>query len=256
MSTEIEFLGTGTSTGVPEIGCNCTVCTSTDPRDHRLRASAIIRTQGVNLLIDCGPDFRTQMLQAKDWHIDALLLTHIHYDHVGGIDDLRIYCREHDFPIYAREDVLADLHQRIPYCFNHVNPYPGVARFQEHIIGTEPFKINAVEVRPISIMHYRLPIVGYRIGDVAYITDCKTISDEAIDQLKGLKLLVFNALRLEEEHISHMILRESLAVVQRIAPQQCYLTHMSHQMGLQAVVEKLLPENVHFAYDGLCVQVD
>ncbi len=251
---EIEFLGTGTSTGVPMLRCKCPVCLSDDPRDQRLRTSAIVRYQGARLLIDCGPDFRTQMLRASDDNLDAVLLTHIHYDHVAGLDDLRAYCFERPFPIYARADVLDDLHKRIPYCFAD-NPYPGVAQFEEHVIGNEPFLVEGVRVEPIPVMHYRLAICGFRIGPLAYITDAKTIADDVIDRLKGVPLLVINSLRREGGHLSHMCLDETLAVIERIKPDHAYLIHMSDRMGLHADSLGFLPRNVELAHDGLIVKV-
>ena len=251
---EIEFLGTGTSTGVPMLRCHCPVCLSPDERDKRLRTSAIVRYQGARLLIDCGPDFRTQMLRASDDNLDAVLITHIHFDHVAGLDDLRTYCFERPFPLYAREDVLRDLHQRIPYCFS-ADPYPGVARFDEHEIGDEPFLVNGVRVEPIPVMHYRLAIVGFRIGPLAYITDAKTIADDVIDSLAGVPLLVINSLRVRGEHLSHMCLDETLAVIDRIKPGKTYLIHMSDRMGFHADSPRILPEGVQLAYDGLIVRV-
>ncbi len=251
---EIEFLGTGTSTGVPMLRCQCPVCLSADPRDKRLRTSAIVRYQGARLLIDCGPDFRTQMLRASDDNLDAVLLTHIHFDHVAGLDDLRAYCFERPFPIYARKDVLDDLHQRIPYCFSS-NPYPGVAQFEEHEIGDEPFLVEGVKVEPIPVMHYKLPIVGYRIGPLAYITDAKTIDDSVLDRLSGVPLLVINSLRATGEHLSHMCLDETLHAIERIKPGKAYLIHMSDRMGLHVDSPRLLPPNVELAYDGLIVKV-
>ena len=251
---EIEFLGTGTSTGVPMLRCHCPVCMSSDPRDKRLRSSAIVRYQGARLLIDCGPDFRTQMLRASDDNIDAVLLTHIHFDHVAGLDDLRTYCFERPMPVYARVDVMRDLHQRIPYCFSS-NPYPGVAQFEEHVIGDEPFLVEGVRVEPIPVMHYKLPIVGFRIGPMAYITDAKTIDDEVVESLKGIPLLVINSLRASREHLSHMCLDETLDIVNRVRPGHTYLIHMSDRMGLHADSPKLLPTNVELAYDGLIVKV-
>ena len=227
---------------------------SDDPHDKRLRASAIVRYQGVRLLIDCGPDFRTQMLRASDDNIDAVLLTHIHFDHVAGMDDLRTFCFMRPMPIYARADVLRDLHQRIPYCFSD-NPYPGVAQFEEHVIGDEPFMVEGVTVKPIPVMHYKLPIVGFRIGPLAYITDAKTISDEVVESLKGVPLLVINSLRIKDEHLSHMCLDETLHVVKRINPGHTYLIHMSDRMGLHADSPKILPPHVELAYDGLIVKV-
>lgn len=250
---EIEFLGTGTSTGVPMLRCKCPVCMSDDPRDKRLRTSAIVRYQGVRLLIDCGPDFRTQMLRASDDNLDAVLLTHIHFDHVAGLDDLRAYCFEKPFPLYARKDVLRDLHQRIPYCFS-TDPYPGVAQFEEHVIGDEPFLVEGVRVEPIPVMHYRLAICGYRIGPLAYITDAKTIADEVIEKLHGVPLLVINSLR-RSEHLSHMCLTETLEVIDRIQPARAYLIHMSDAMGMHAQSPSMLPAHVELAYDGLIVKV-
>ncbi len=250
---EIEFLGTGTSTGVPMLRCYCPVCTSSDVRDMRLRTSAIVRYQGARILIDCGPDFRTQMLRASDDNLDAVLITHIHFDHVAGLDDLRVYCYEKPMPLYGRPDVLRDLHQRIPYCFAS-DPYPGVAQFEEHVIGDEPFLVEGVRVEPIPVMHYKLPICGFRIGPLAYITDAKTIDDEVIERLKGVPLLVINALRIEP-HLSHMCLSETLAVIDRIKPGKAYLIHMSDRIGLHADSPKILPEGVELAYDGLIVKV-
>jgi len=251
---EIEFLGTGTSTGVPMLRCHCPVCLSDDPRDKRLRTSAIVRYQGVRLLIDCGPDFRTQMLRASDDNLDAVLLTHIHFDHVAGMDDLRAYCFERPMPIYARADVVRDLHQRIPYCFSS-HPYPGVAQFEEHVIGDEPFLVDGVRVEPIPVMHYKLPIVGFRIGPLAYITDAKTIADDVVERLNGVPLLVINSLRLTGEHLSHMCLDETLGIIERVKPEKAYLIHVSDRMGLHADTSRMLPPNVELAYDGLIVKV-
>ena len=251
---EIEFLGTGTSTGVPMLRCHCPVCMSDDPRDKRLRTSAIVRYQGARLLIDCGPDFRTQMLRASDDNLDAVLLTHIHFDHVAGLDDLRAYCFEKPMPLYARADVLMNLHKRIPYCFAE-NPYPGVPQFEEHVIDDDtPFLAEGVRVEPIPVMHYKLPILGFRIGPLAYITDAKTIDDKVVDSLKGVPLLVINSLRVGE-HISHMCLGETLAIIERVKPGRALLIHMSDRMGLHADSPKLLPSGVELAYDGLIVKV-
>lgn len=251
---EIEFLGTGTSTGVPQLRCDCEVCRSSDPRDKRLRASAIVRYMGKSILIDCGPDFRTQMLRASDDNLDAMLITHIHYDHVGGIDDLRAWCLGQDFPIFARQDVIDNLHARLPYCFAE-HPYPGTPQLNITAVREgEPFRIGDIEVLPLPVMHYRLPILGFRIGPLAYITDAKTIAPEVIDSLKGIPLLVINALR-HKEHLSHLNLNQSLSIVKEINPGAAYLTHFSHGIGFHAVTQEALPENVHLAYDQLIVKI-
>ena len=246
---EILFLGTGTSTGVPQIGCHCRVCTSSDPRDMRFRASALVKVQGKNLLIDCGPDFRSQILTVDNPHIDAVLVTHSHYDHVGGFDDLRPFCADKALPVYARGDVLTDLRNRIPYCFL-AHRYPGVPTFNLHEIHSEPFICEEIEIEPLPVWHYKLPIVGYRIGNMAYITDAKTIDDATIKRIEGIDTLIINSLRIEP-HMSHMSLSETLAVIECVKPRQSFLIHMSHQMGLHSEVQDMLPAGVHLAYHGL-----
>lgn len=250
---EIEFLGTGTSTGIPVIGCSCAACCSTDERDKRLRASAIVRTAGKKILIDCGPDFREQMLRATSCELDMALLTHSHYDHVGGIDDLRPYCYPDHFPIYAQQNVLDDLVERVPYCFSK-NPYPGVPQFHLNLADAEhPVEIGDLHIEILPIWHYKLLVNGYKIGEhLAYITDAKTIDDAVIERVKGIDVLVINSLR-EEPHMSHMSLSETLDVVKKISPRRAYLIHMSHDMGLHEEMSKKLPNGVEFAYDGLIV---
>lgn len=245
----VRFLGTGTSTGVPEIGCQCDICKSTDKRDQRLRASVIVYTQGKAILIDCGPDFRQQMLDVEFLPIDGLLITHEHYDHVGGIDDLRPFCKFGDVDVYAEDYVAHALRSRIPYCFTD-DKYPGIPSIALNEIGLEPFKVGGVEVIPIRLMHGILPIIGYRIGNFAYLTDLKTIPDEEYHKLEGLDVLVMNALRIRE-HISHQSLEQALEKIEKIAPKTTYLTHMSHHFGLHAEIEKILPTNVFLSFDGL-----
>ncbi len=251
---EIEFLGTGTSTGIPVIGCGCEVCRSADSHDKRLRASAIVRVAGKNILIDCGPDFREQMLRATSCDLDMALLTHSHYDHVGGIDDLRPYCYPDHFPIYAQQNVLDDLMARVPYCFSR-NPYPGVPQFHLNMTDAEhPIDIDGLHIEALPIWHYKLLVNGYLVGEhLAYITDAKTIDDAVVERLKGIDVLVINSLRMSP-HLSHMSLDETLETVSKIQPKQTYLIHMSHDMGRHEDVSKLLPKGVDFAYDGLVVK--
>lgn len=251
---ELKFLGTGTSTGVPQIGCQCDVCKSTDSKDKRLRASALLSINNHNILIDCGPDFRTQILNCNSPHLDALLITHSHYDHVGGVDDLRPYCKNVDFPIYCKADVSENLHQHIPYCFVR-HPYPGVPSFKIHRINpNRSFKIDDIKVTPLPVMHYKLEILGFRINNFAYITDARSISQKTINRIKGVDTLVINALRIKE-HLSHFNLDQALEIVNAINPRITYLTHLSHQMGFHEEVEKTLPENVKIAYDGLTITI-
>ena len=249
---QITFLGTGTSTGIPQIGCTCPVCTSTDPKDNRLRTSVVVSVNGKNILIDCGPDFRQQVLRSGIGRIDAVLITHIHYDHTGGIDDLRPFGGKHTLPIYLEAPVAEGIRTRLPYCFgDHL--YPGVPNIRLQEIGIEPFSIEDIEVTPIRVMHYKLPILGYRIGGLVYITDALTIPDEEYAKMKQVDVLVINALR-KHPHLSHQTLDEALRVIERVQPREAYLVHMSHHMGLTAEVEKELPPHVHFAYDGLVVE--
>ena len=249
---QITFLGTGTSTGIPQIGCTCPVCTSTDPKDNRLRTSAMISVNGKNILIDCGPDFRQQMLRSHLRRIDAVLITHIHYDHTGGIDDLRPFGENRMLPIYMESSVAEGIRNRLPYCFAD-HRYPGVPNIMLQEIGMEPFTIEGITVTPIRVMHYKLPILGYRIGGLAYITDALTIPETEYEKLEGVDVLVINALR-KQPHLSHQTLNEALQVIGRVNPREAYLVHMSHHMGLTAEVEKELPPHVHFAYDGLTVE--
>lgn len=249
---KITFLGTGTSTGNPEIGCKCEVCTSTDPRDWRMRASALIETEGKRILIDCGPDFRWQMLTNHIDRLDGVLITHEHYDHVGGLDDLRPFCREKGIDIYAEEYVAEAIETRIPYAFR-VHKYPGVPKLELHRIQNAPFRVAGIEVIPVRVMHAKLPIFGFRIGNMGYLTDLKYIPEEEFAKLEGLDLLVIDALR-RGEHQSHESLEEALVNIARIRPKESYLIHMSHRIGLQAIVEKELPPHVHYAYDGLSVE--
>lgn len=246
---KITFLGTGTSTGVPEIGCRCEVCTSKDPRDWRLRTSVLVETEGKRILLDCGPDFRWQMIQSKTYRLDAVLISHEHYDHVGGLDDLRPFTRGEGVDVYAEENVAEAIRIRIPYVFRE-HKYPGVPKLELHDIDDTPFVAAGLPVVPVRVMHGCLPILGYRIGNMAYLTDLKSLPEEEFAKLQGLDVLILTALR-KGEHPTHESLDEALALIGRLRPKEAFLIHMSHRIGLHAEVEKKLPEHVHLAYDGL-----
>ena len=252
---KLTFLGTGTSTGVPEIGCKCEVCTSSDPRDNRLRCSALLQTGDANILIDCGPDFRVQMLRADVKRIDALLLTHKHYDHIIGIDDLRPYTRDKELPIYADRETEMQIRSFFPYCFGKVK-YPGVANISVHTIDhRSAFDVCGQQVVPLRVFHGMFPITAYRIGKLGYITDMSYIEPSELDKLKGVDVLVINALRFSKPHKTHQTVLEALAVVDYLEPRETYFTHMMHHIGLHAKIEKCLPQGVHLAYDGLEVEI-
>lgn len=248
---KLKFLGTGTSTGVPQVGCTCEVCRSTDPRDRRLRCSALVDTDsGRRILIDCGPDFRAQMLTSDFRKLDAVFITHIHYDHVGGLDDLRPFCVFGSVDVYAEAHCADSLEARMSYCFA-AHHYPGAPRINLFRIAPScPVDVDGEEVTPIRVMHGRLPILGYRIGRMAYVTDMTAIPDESLHWLKNLDCLVVNALRIEP-HPTHQSLGEALELVKRLSPKVTYFTHMSHGIGLHRDVEQHLPPGVHLAYDGL-----
>lgn len=252
---KLTFLGTGTSTGVPQLRCDCKVCRSTDPRDKRMRTSALLEIGDTVILIDCGPDFYHQMLASGTKRIDAVLLTHSHYDHVGGIDDMRPFCHAMGghLPVYCKHDVADDLRSRVPYCFaTHL--YPGVPTFAINEIDRDPFPVNGIEILPLPVMHGKLEIRGYRIGSFAYITDCLTMPDKTIERLKGTDTLVINALRIKE-HPTHMNLAQALDVIELVKPRRAFLTHLSHDMGLHATVQPTLPPEVRIAWDGLTIEL-
>lgn len=251
--TEITFLGTGTSTGVPEVGCHCEVCTSHDSRDQRLRTSILIKHCNQTILIDCGPDFRQQMLRAKKYQIDAVLITHEHYDHVSGIDDLRPFCRHESMPIFVEPYVAKKLKERIPYCFRE-NPYPGVPNIQLKEIDLEPFSFKSIEITPIRLLHGQLPILGFRIGNFAFLTDLTEIPLEEYKKLQNLDVLIIAALR-KHKHNTHQTFDEAISKIDCIQPKKSYLIHASHQLGLHEEVSKELPENIFLSFDGLTIEI-
>ncbi len=252
---KLTFLGTGTSVGVPTIGCSCKVCTSKDSHDRRLRCAAMIETQNTRIVIDCGPDFREQMLKQEFRKIDAILITHSHYDHVGGMDDVRPFCEFGDINIYCDPISEKSLRQTMPYCFaEHL--YPGVPKISLHAIRQhEELQVNELRIIPFQVMHDKLPILGYKIGKLAYITDMKTIAEGEINILQNIDVLVVNALRFTKEHHSHMLVDEALAFARKTSAKRVFFTHMCHDIGLHEEVNKLLPPHVKLAFDGEVVEI-
>lgn len=253
-SIRVTVLGSGTSKGVPEVGCECDTCRSNDPHDRRTRASVLVQTHGMNLLIDAGPDFRQQALDNRIMDLDAVLITHIHFDHIGGIEDLRPFCAYGDLPLYVRRDVDAALRKRLDYCFQE-NPYPGVPKFDMRVIENYPFYINGLKVVPVEVLHGSKPIYGYRIGDFAYITDAKSIPETEKEKLHGLRVLIVNALR-DQDHFAHFTIQEALDLVNELKPQKVFFTHMNHDAGKHNELDAKLPDIVHPAYDGLVINID
>lgn len=247
---KLTFLGTGTSCGVPVIGCQCEVCQSADPHDQRTRCSVLVETDETRLLIDCGPDFRQQILPMPFRKIDGILITHSHYDHVGGMDDIRPYCQFGEINVYADPIARKGMLEMLPYCFAE-NRYPGVPAIGLHEIHKHaPFRIGDLDIMPIEVMHGKLPILGYRIGKLAYITDMKTIEESEYPYLEGTELLVVNALRFTKPHHSHQLVDDALAFAHRVGAKQTLLIHVCHDIGLHESVNRLLPEGVQLAYDG------
>ncbi|MEW6469399.1 MAG: MBL fold metallo-hydrolase [Bacteroidota bacterium] len=252
---KITFLGTGTSQGVPVIACGCTVCASADPRDQRLRSSVMIEGKGRVAVIDTGPDFRQQMLRAKAGRLDAVIFTHEHKDHTAGFDDIRAFnfVLQKKIDVYATERMERVIRREFPYIFEE-DKYPGVPEIELHRIDHRPFSAGGMDFIPVEVMHYRLPVLGFRIGDFTYITDANSIPEPEKEKVRGSKVLVLNALR-KTKHVSHFTLDEAVALAQELDAGITYLTHISHQMGLHEEVERELPSHVRLAYDGLVLDL-
>ncbi len=253
---KITFLGTGTSQGVPFIGCTCTVCTSKDPRDNRLRSSIWVQSEQTSVIIDAGPDFRYQMLRAKVPRIDAIVFTHGHKDHVAGLDDVRAYnyWQNEGIDLYADANAEEILRREFHYAFSGVN-YPGIPVLNIRPVTSAPFRIGDLGFIPVQVLHYKLDVYGYRIGDFTYITDANYIAPEEMDKMRGSRFLVLNALR-HEPHISHFTLEEAIAIARDIGAERTYFTHASHQLGLHTDIEAGLPDGMFMAYDGLVLDIN
>jgi phosphoribosyl 1,2-cyclic phosphate phosphodiesterase len=247
----VTFLGTGTSQGIPVIGCECPVCRSLDFRDKRFRTSIHLEAQGVSLVVDTGPDFRMQMLRAGIKRLDGVLFTHEHKDHTAGLDDIRPYnfSQQKDMPVFGRKQVLDQIRREFSYIFSDKR-YPGIPQVDCVEITENPFQVNGLSIIPIPVLHYKLPVLGFRIGDFSYITDANFISDESVKLLEGTEILVLNALQ-KEAHISHFTLDEAIREARKIGAKMTYFTHISHRLGLHSQVDSELPEGMALAYDGL-----
>ncbi len=253
---KITFLGTGTSQGIPVIACTCDVCTSLDFRDQRLRTSIHIDIEGQSFVIDTGPDFRQQMLRERINKLDGVIYTHEHKDHTAGLDDVRAYnfLQKKEMPIYATERVINQLKMEYSYIFSTGEKYPGIPQIKVKEIASSPFDADGIEFTPIEVLHFKLPVLGFRVKDFTYITDANYISEKEKEKIKGSKVLVINALQ-KAEHISHFNLEQAVALAQELNIDHTYFTHISHRMGRHAVVEKELPENISLAYDGQQIEL-
>ncbi|MDB2462661.1 MBL fold metallo-hydrolase [Algibacter sp.] len=252
---KITFLGTGTSQGIPIIGSDHPVCLSENPKDKRLRVSVLVEWDEFAYVVDCGPDFRYQMLRENVKRIDGIIFTHEHSDHVSGLDDIRpFYFRQGNIPIYGHKRVLKSIKKRFDYVFKKENRYPGAPEVVTHRLKNKPFKLKDLNVIPVNGRHHKLQVFGFRFKDFAYLTDMKTVSNEEIEKIKNVKVLVINALRIQPHH-SHFNLEEALDFIKKVNPEKAYLTHISHLLGFHDDVEKLLPNHVFLAYDGLKIIV-
>jgi len=253
---KVTFLGTGTSQGVPVIGCPCEVCHSPDEKDKRLRTSVLIQSDEFAVCIDSGPDFRQQMLRENVKKLDAILYTHSHQDHVGGLDDVRAfnYFLQRPMDLYATVEVQQTIRQVYHYAFDPNNKYPWIPQVKLHMIDLKPFSIGKLKITPIEVMHAKLPVLGFRFGDFTYITDVNFISESEMEKIFGTQVLVLDALRIEK-HISHFSLKEAISIAEKIGAAKTYFTHISHQMGLHHEVSKQLPPNMSLAYDRLKIEL-
>lgn len=253
---QITLLGTGTSQGIPVIGCKCKVCSSSDPKNQRLRTAAFVQAGDYGLAIDIGPDFRRQMLDNHIDNVHAVLLTHEHNDHISGLDDIRPinFLHHRDIPMYGGSRTISEMHRRFYYAFDKAYHYPGKPVVHSVVIDDQPFQIGDIAVLPIIVDHGDMPIFGYRIGSMAYITDAKTIPDVSKDQLHDLDVLILNALRFEP-HATHLNIEEALKLCEDLKPRQCYLTHISHEMGIQKEVNAMLPSHIRLGYDGQIIKI-
>lgn len=252
---KITLLGTGTSCGVPVIGCTCEVCQSTDPKDHRLRCSILVETDTTRLLVDCGPDFRQQILPQSFRRVDGILVTHSHYDHVGGMDDIRPYCQFGQINVYADANACKEMLQLLPYCFAE-NRYPGVPKIELNEIKAGcSFQIGDVDILPVRVMHGNMPILGYRFGRFAYVTDMKTIEDCQAGLLEGVDTLVVNALRFDRPHHSHQLVDDAVDFARRVGARRTLLTHLCHDIGLFDKATARLPKGIELAYDNQVLEI-
>lgn len=253
---KVTFLGTGTSQGVPIIGCRCRVCTSADPKDNRLRSAVMVQVNGKNIVVDSGPDFRQQMLNTGIQRLDGLLITHAHKDHIAGLDDIRgfNFIQKEAIDVYCSEQVEAQIRREFAYIFSE-HRYPGIPELHIHNIHNDvDFEVAGIPVTPIEVLHYKLPVTAFRFDRFAYVTDANYIAPKELEKLKGCDTLVLNALR-QEEHISHFNLVQAIEIIKAINPRQAFITHISHQMGLHEEVNRSLPQGIQLAYDQLTIEL-